>query len=151
MRGIRRSPVDTPHKGPIMRKKFPFDNVVIRKFIHPHSDWSIVNHQILEHIHGWHLVYCASLVVIELNEIWKQLKFVRTIIHIYIYIQKHSLGIWVISVNVFFFIGSRLADKRLIFDRWDYVTLLKYRLYHFQWKFIFQTTHWKLWGELETR
>ena len=29
MRGIHQSPLDFPHKGPIMRKMFPFDNVII--------------------------------------------------------------------------------------------------------------------------
>ena len=29
MRGIHRSPVDSPHKGPITRKPFPFDDVIM--------------------------------------------------------------------------------------------------------------------------
>ena len=29
MRGIHRWPVDSPHNGPITRKKFPFDDVII--------------------------------------------------------------------------------------------------------------------------
>ena len=29
LRGIHRSPVNSPHKGPVMRKMFPFDDVII--------------------------------------------------------------------------------------------------------------------------
>ena len=37
VRGIHRWPVDSPHKGPVTRKMFPFDDVII--------DWSIVSSQ----------------------------------------------------------------------------------------------------------
>ena len=30
VRGIHRSPVNSPHKGPVTRKMFPFDNVMIK-------------------------------------------------------------------------------------------------------------------------
>ena len=30
MRGIHRRPVNSPHKGPVTRKKFPFDDVIMR-------------------------------------------------------------------------------------------------------------------------
>ena len=30
VRGIHRSPVDSPNKGPVTRKKFPFDDVIMR-------------------------------------------------------------------------------------------------------------------------
>ena len=30
MRGIHRSPVNSPHKGPVTRKMFPFDDVIMR-------------------------------------------------------------------------------------------------------------------------
>ena len=33
MRGIHRSPVDSPHKGPITRKMFPFDDVIMDTFL----------------------------------------------------------------------------------------------------------------------
>ena len=29
--GIQRSPVDSPHKGPVTRKMFPFDDVIMTK------------------------------------------------------------------------------------------------------------------------
>ena len=29
VRGIRRSPVNSPHKWPVMRKMFPFDDVIM--------------------------------------------------------------------------------------------------------------------------
>ena len=31
VRGIQRSPVDSPHKGPVPRKMFPFDDVIMKK------------------------------------------------------------------------------------------------------------------------
>ena len=30
LRGIHRSPVDSPHKGPVTRKMFPFDDVIMK-------------------------------------------------------------------------------------------------------------------------
>ena len=44
VRGIHRWPVNSPHKGPVTRKMFPFDGVMIVKFIpftviHCHSFW----------------------------------------------------------------------------------------------------------------
>ena len=31
VRGIHRGPVNSPHKGPVMRKKFQFDDVIMEK------------------------------------------------------------------------------------------------------------------------
>ena len=36
VRGIHRWPVDSPHKGPVTRKMFPFDNVIMSPF---NSKW----------------------------------------------------------------------------------------------------------------
>ena len=33
VQGIHRGPVNSPHKGPVMRKMFPFDDVIM-EFIH---------------------------------------------------------------------------------------------------------------------
>ena len=33
MRGIHRWPVNYPHKGPVTRKKFPFDDVIVSQFL----------------------------------------------------------------------------------------------------------------------
>ena len=33
VRGIHREPVNSPHKGPVTRKMFPFDDVIMRKII----------------------------------------------------------------------------------------------------------------------
>ena len=30
VRGIHRSPVNSPHKGPVTRKMFPFDDVILK-------------------------------------------------------------------------------------------------------------------------
>ena len=34
VRGLHRSPVNSPHKGPVMRKFFPFHDVVMRTCVH---------------------------------------------------------------------------------------------------------------------
>ena len=36
--GIHRGPVNSPHKGPVMRKMFPFDDVIMRQ-IAKQKDW----------------------------------------------------------------------------------------------------------------
>ena len=36
VRGIRRGPVNSPHKGPVTRKMFPFDDVIIYTYIYMH-------------------------------------------------------------------------------------------------------------------
>ena len=33
VRGIHRSPVNSPHKGPVTRKTFPFDDVIINQYL----------------------------------------------------------------------------------------------------------------------
>ena len=33
VRGIHRSPVNSPHKGPVMRKMFPFDDVIMKTLL----------------------------------------------------------------------------------------------------------------------
>ena len=33
VRGIHRSPVNSPHKGPVTREMFPFDNLIIKDYI----------------------------------------------------------------------------------------------------------------------
>ena len=35
--GIHRWPVDSPHKGPVTRKMFPFDDVIIHQRAHPNG------------------------------------------------------------------------------------------------------------------
>ena len=35
VRGIHRSPVDSPHKGPVTRKVFPFDDVIMNVVMSP--------------------------------------------------------------------------------------------------------------------
>ena len=46
VRGIHRSPVNSPHKGPVTRKMFPFDDVIMQRNHHWFSnDLSPVWHQ----------------------------------------------------------------------------------------------------------
>ena len=40
VRGIHRSPVDSPHKGPITRKMLPFDDVIMTAYMYVH--WPLV-------------------------------------------------------------------------------------------------------------
>ena len=57
VRGIHRSPVNSPHKGPVTRKMFPFDDVIIslvtyvanhhvsriwKSLIHRHPSWKYI-------------------------------------------------------------------------------------------------------------
>ena len=37
VRGIHRGPVNSPHKGPVTRKMFPFDDVIMQCFLALHS------------------------------------------------------------------------------------------------------------------
>ena len=37
VQGIRRGPVNSPHKGPVARKMFPFDDVIMAKVSSSHS------------------------------------------------------------------------------------------------------------------
>ena len=43
MRGIHRSPVDSPHKGPVTRKMFPFDDVIMLTFQSWAADYWVDN------------------------------------------------------------------------------------------------------------
>ena len=38
VRGIHRLPVNSPHKGPVTRKMFPFDDVIMRSSVEPIED-----------------------------------------------------------------------------------------------------------------
>ena len=35
---IHRGPVNSPHKWPVTRKMFPFDDVIVLDFLHPHAN-----------------------------------------------------------------------------------------------------------------
>ena len=39
VRGIHRWPVNSPHKGPVTRKMFPFDDVIMRCALQPAHQW----------------------------------------------------------------------------------------------------------------
>ena len=41
VRGIHRGPVNSPHKGPVTRKVFPFDDVIMYMASLCHTDWVI--------------------------------------------------------------------------------------------------------------
>ena len=37
VRGIHRRPMNSPHKGPVTRKMFPFDDVIMEEGFHTHQ------------------------------------------------------------------------------------------------------------------
>ena len=42
VRGIHRWPVNSPHKGPVMRKMFPFDDVIMQTSLKTsHKQWAV--------------------------------------------------------------------------------------------------------------
>ena len=43
--GIHRSPVNSPHKWPVTRKMFPFDDVIIRSTLFSPPSWSMHRHR----------------------------------------------------------------------------------------------------------
>ena len=51
VRGIHRSPVDSPHKGPVTRKMFPFDDVIMK--------WIFVS-----------CVFCRGLIPVDFTLSW---------------------------------------------------------------------------------
>ena len=50
VRTIHRWPVDSPHKGPVTRKMFPFDDVIIYRFS---SEMQICEKYSTEALNGW--------------------------------------------------------------------------------------------------
>ena len=58
VRGIHRRPVNSPHKGPVMRKMFPFDDVImdlvviLKVFCVNTSDITLFSHLIIGIVHG---------------------------------------------------------------------------------------------------
>ena len=40
--GIHRSPVNSPHKGPVARKMFPFDDIIMDAYIHQYNRPSLL-------------------------------------------------------------------------------------------------------------
>ena len=44
VQGIHRGPVNSPHKWPVTRKMFPFDDVIMRVMFTRWHPWQIINH-----------------------------------------------------------------------------------------------------------
>ena len=72
VRGIHRRPVNSPHKGPVTRKMFPFDDVImIAQYPAPHGQhepimWSLWQ-DLLSAAHCW-LIY--SVAFFSLSKYW---------------------------------------------------------------------------------
>ena len=68
--GIHRGPVNSPHKWPVTRKMFPFDDVVM-KLLHSHAMIHLVNPQLIFMLkHGWRFAtnfYIEWITSISLN------------------------------------------------------------------------------------
>ena len=71
VRGIHRSPVDSPHKGTVTRKTFPFNNVIIADDIHPKTgyEWQVQLRETLL----WNIlpeVYCNFELIAHTSELF---------------------------------------------------------------------------------
>ena len=58
MRGIHRWPVNSPHKGPVTRKRFPLDDVIINWDISglQHASSMFIQHEQEHCLFGWKLI-----------------------------------------------------------------------------------------------
>ena len=65
VRGIHRWPVNSPHKGPVTRKMFPFDDVIMPIIRHSARSRKIRHHYICE----WLEMIVTGL---QINQIWSQ-------------------------------------------------------------------------------
>ena len=72
VRGIPRSPVNSPHKGPATRKMFPFDDVIMTCL--PTNGTNVIPHSQVTHIYGrvwssltYHLFCVNPLLQLMLN------------------------------------------------------------------------------------
>ena len=60
--GIHQSPVNSAHKGPVTRKMFPFDDVIMRR-LGQWWWWQVLKYRVIYHnsvISCWLLRYCLS-------------------------------------------------------------------------------------------
>ena len=61
VRGIHRSPVDSPHKGPVTRKMLPFDDVIMsRHYIKLRCGWSWITNQLSKYVTKYDFNYDNS-------------------------------------------------------------------------------------------
>ena len=81
LRGIHRWPVDSPHKGPVTRKLFPFDDVIMmdRKHLPHHDDfvvWKNFLHQwpFVKVIQRWPVDFTPKVPAMQtfLSLMWRQ-------------------------------------------------------------------------------
>ena len=72
VRGIHRGPVNSPHKGPVLRKMFPFDDVIMFRHIHLVAylgsigvriscSYTSFSHQIGSAFNGWFHTECGCV------------------------------------------------------------------------------------------
>ena len=58
VRGIHRGPVNSPHKGPVTRKMFPFDDVIMKK--HKPYKWNMTRIQGAINKSLWHIDFIIA-------------------------------------------------------------------------------------------
>ena len=90
VRGIHRWPVNSPHKGPVSRKVFPFDDVIMScdRDNYRSSAWTLGRYQQIQCFHVICLLFCSVLS-----------GFINCscgidIIHLPIFIRVASLALW---------------------------------------------------------
>ena len=85
VRGIHRGPVNSPHKGPVTRKMFPFDDVIMRMWglKSQRSDWG--------NIASWQLFITSTPPRLSP----KQVHWVQDLLQIFA--QRFSFSKWTIS------------------------------------------------------
>ena len=107
VRGIHRSPVNSSHKGPVTRKMFPFDDVIMHRCVIKHCTKITLfpSSSPLQPIHlsvcivsqwGCHLVYCSiKKHLIDLSAHWSNIyaSYFTAQVNISIYILVYSSSI----------------------------------------------------------
>ena len=64
VRGIHRWPVNSPHKGPVKRKMFPFDDVIMGWVLYPIITCGR-DHSSMSQIKWWMLVWVSSVLITQ--------------------------------------------------------------------------------------
>ena len=61
VRGIHRRPVNSPHKGPVTRKMFPFDDVIGHLEYNTECHIMVNNSMVPDSMYMWYWLICQSL------------------------------------------------------------------------------------------
>ena len=125
VRGIHRGPVNSPHKWPVMRKMFPFDDVIM---IYCSTPWNAIHH---------HLVLIYTGPKITHHPPWMR-RFQTVLRQTYIFSMKFT---WLAVILITYFDGMmffNMADDRNFEDA-------SYSVSELFWTWISNYTHYKVW------